>query len=164
MFVMHRCLLLFAVLLTLSVPVRSADLKPLGPGEAVLDGYLQEGKWLVVMLWASDCAACNREAYQYVEFHEFHHDSDARVLGVSLDGFDQDAARKFIDKHQVSFPNLITDFNNGSRWFENLTGQKLWGTPGFLIFDQTGELRAQQIGAVPVNLIEDFIIRNTATN
>jgi len=161
---MHRRLLVFVLLLAASSFSRSAELEPLEPGSAALDGYLGKGKWLIVMLWASDCAACNREAYQYVDFHEFHHDSDARVLGVSLDGGDQVAARKFIEKHQVSFPNLITDFNTGSRWFESLTGQQFWGTPGFLIFDQTGELRAQQIGAVPVNLIEDFIAQNSAGN
>jgi len=163
-FTMHRRLLVFVLLLAASSFARSAELEPLGPGGAALDGYLGKGKWLIVMLWASDCAACNREAYQYVDFHEFHYDSDARVLGVSLDGSDQAAARKFIEKHQVSFPNLITDFNKGSRWFESLTGQQFWGTPGFLIFDQTGELRAQQIGAVPVNLIEDFIAQNNAGN
>jgi thiol-disulfide isomerase/thioredoxin len=161
---MYQRLLIFFLLFVLSSLVRAAELNALRPGPAALEEYLERGKWLVVMLWASDCIACNREAYQYVEFHEFHNDSDARVLGISLDGGDQAAAQSFIEKHNVSFPNLITDFDIGSRWFENLTGQHFWGTPGFLIFDSTGELRAQQIGAVPVNLIEEFIASNSTAN
>jgi peroxiredoxin len=154
----------FLLLLLVSTITRPAELAPLNVDPAALDAYHENGKWLIVMLWASDCVECNREAHQYVEFHESHHDSDARVLGVSLDGSNQAAAQKFIEKHQVPFPNLITDFGKGSRWFETLTGQQFWGTPGFLIFDQSGELRAQQIGAVPVNLIEDFIANNSTAD
>jgi peroxiredoxin len=141
----------------------SANLAQLVPGPGALDAHTGKGKWLVVMLWASDCVACNREAHQYVDFHEFHHDDNAQVLGISLDGSDLAAANAFIDKHQVSFPNLIAEFDVAGQWFENLTGQDFWGTPGFLIFDPEGNLRAQQIGAVPANLIEQFIQANSTT-
>lgn len=157
---MYRCLFVFMLLCSLS-GVAAAALERLNPGPSALDDYAGKGKWLVVMLWASDCIACNREAHQYVDFHEFHQDSDATVLGISLDGRDQEAAQRFIDKHDVSFPNLIIDYEAAGRWFEELTGQRFLGTPGFLIIDPQGTLRAQQIGAVPVNLIEQFIEANT---
>lgn len=144
--------------------VRATEPSALKIGPDALDDYLGNGKWLIVMLWASDCVACNKEAYQYVEFHEFHHDIDARVLGISLDGSDQAAANRFIEKHNIPFPNLIADFTSASRWFNDLTGQQFWGTPGFLIYDPAGELRAQQIGAVPVSLIEDFIAKNSTAD
>lgn len=150
--------------LIVSTTVKAAELTALKTGPEALNSHLGNDQWLIVMLWASDCVICNKEAYQYVDFHKFHHDNDARVLGISLDGKNQAAAQKFIEKHQLPFPNLITDFDEGSRWFKNLTGEKFWGTPGFLIFDQSGELRAQQIGAVPANLIEDFIAKNSTTD
>jgi peroxiredoxin len=158
---MTRRLFTFFLLFSLSGVASSAALDRLIPGPAALGDFTGKGKWLVVMLWASDCIACNREARQYVDFHEFHEDSDATILGISLDGSDQAAAQGFIDKHDVSFPNLIVDFEGGARWFESLTGQRFLGTPGFLIIDPQGSLRAQQIGAVPVNLIEQFIEANT---
>lgn len=158
----HQFFLL--ILLLASALARAGELSTLKTDRDAIDAYLDKGKWLIVMLWASDCVACNKEAYQYVEFHEFHHETDARVLGISLDGSNQAAAQEFIQKHDVSFPNLITDFASASRWFEKLTGQEFWGTPGFLIYDPAGELRAQQIGAVPISLIEDFIARNSATD
>ena len=79
--------------------VRPAELTALKPDAAALDAYLANGKWLIVMLWASDCVACNQEAHQYVKFHETHYQDDARVLGISLDGDDQTAAAGFIEKH-----------------------------------------------------------------
>ena len=51
-----------------------------------LKSYTGKGKWLIVMMWASDCYICNREAHQYVDFHLVHADEDATVLGISLDG------------------------------------------------------------------------------
>ncbi len=156
-----RRLIFITLLASLWSPVATAELAAFKAGPAALDGYAAEGKWLVVMLWASDCVACNREARQYIDFHEFHHDVDASVLGISLDGNDQLAAQKFIDRHEVSFPNLISDYESAGSWFEGLTGQQFRGTPGFLIIDPKGELRAQQIGAVPVELIEQFIKANS---
>ena len=56
--------------------------------------YVGNGKWLVVMLWASDCHVCNQEAHQYVKFHKLHKDKDAIVLGISLDGKNKKADAK----------------------------------------------------------------------
>ena len=75
-------------------------------GEASsIDDFAGEGKWLVVMFWASDCHVCNMEAHQYVDFHFVHSDKDATVLGVSLDGMaNKVAAEEFIKKHKINFP------------------------------------------------------------
>ena len=52
--------------------------------------------------------------HQYVDFHEFHKDKDAVMLGVSLDGRNREAAQEFIRRHQVSYPNLINELSNGT--------------------------------------------------
>lgn len=122
-----------------------------------LDDYLGEGKWTVVMIWASDCHVCNAEAHQYVDFHTFHQ-NEARVLGISMDGpRGVDDARAFIKRHNVNFPNLIGDPAEVAGLFTRLTGQRWVGTPTFLIFDPSGTLRAQQVGAVPQEVIAEFI-------
>jgi peroxiredoxin len=127
----------------------------------VLENYTGKGKWLVVMMWASDCHICNREAHQYVDFHMVHSDTDATVLGISLDGESRKKeARKFIKKHSIDFPNLIAEPEYVSGLYLELTGQNFAGTPSFLIFSPEGELKAAQAGAVPTILIEDFIKKN----
>ena len=35
-----------------------------------LKEYTGQGKWTVVMLWASDCHVCNQEAANYQAFHD----------------------------------------------------------------------------------------------
>ena len=127
-----------------------------------LDDYVGNGKWTVVMIWASDCHICNKEAYQYVDFHTFHKDKDAQVLGISMDGADGAAdAEKFIERHSVNFPNLIGEPQEVARLFTGASGQQLQGTPTFMVFDPQGKLRAADAGAIPAEVISEFIASNT---
>ncbi|MEJ2143189.1 MAG: TlpA disulfide reductase family protein [Gammaproteobacteria bacterium] len=128
-----------------------------------IEKYTGNGKWLIVMFWASDCHVCNKEAHQYVDFHFAHADEDASVLGVSLDGVkNKMLAEGFIKKHNINFPNLIGDPEAVADMFTRLTGVLWAGTPTFLIYSPTGELMVQQIGAIPVELIENYIQQQTA--
>lgn len=127
-----------------------------------LESHIGKGKWLVVMMWASDCHICNKEAHQYVDFHMIHSDTDATVLGISLDGESRKReAKAFIKKHSIDFPNLIAEPEYVSKLYKELTGEFFAGTPSFLIYSPQGELKAAQAGAVPTKLIEDFIAKNT---
>lgn len=128
----------------------------------LLSNHTGKGKWLIVMIWASDCRICNREVYHYVDFHLVHSDVDATVLGISIDGESRKKeAEKFISRHSVDFPNLIAEPEYVSKMYKELSGQSFSGTPSFLIFAPDGELKAAQTGAVPTTLIEDFIKKNS---
>jgi peroxiredoxin len=127
-----------------------------------LNDYKGKGKWTIVMMWASDCHVCNQEAHQYVDFHKKHQSTDATVLGISLDGAEKKTdAEGFLKKHNLNFPNLIGEPNDVAAVFSDLTGDSFRGTPTFLIFSPDGDLRAQQVGAVPTDLIEQFMVSET---
>ncbi len=129
-----------------------------------IDDYKNKGNWLVVMLWASDCHVCNQEAHEYVAFHNAHSKKDAQVLGISLDGENAKAeAVKFIQRHNINFPNLIAEPEVVAQMYQALTGNAWVGTPTFLVYGPDGELRGQQAGAVPTSIIESFISKE-ATN
>lgn len=128
----------------------------------VLKNYVGKGKWLVVMIWASDCRICNREAHQYVDFHLVHSADDATVLGISIDGESKKKeAEKFIKKHMIDFPNLIAEQGHVAEMYKELTGANFLGTPTILIYSPQGELKAADAGAVPTSLIEKFIAQNS---
>jgi len=156
---------LLLMVVTVSLPGRgeaAAFLQDMQGEFHVLQEYTGNDKWLVVMLWASDCHVCNQEAHQYEAFHKAHKDKDARMLGVSADGWaGREDAQQFIKRHKVTFPNLIGSPESVAGIFSGLTGADWRGTPTFLIFNPKGELVAQQVGAVPVKLIEDFMVRET---
>jgi peroxiredoxin len=124
--------------------------------------FAGNGKWLVVMIWASDCHICNTEVPEYMAFHETHKDKDASVLGISMDGESgKKEAMAFLDRHLVNFPSLIGETAAVTALYGQLTGSFLAGTPAFLIYAPSGELAAKQIGAVPVPLIEEFMAANS---
>ena len=130
---------------------------------AKLESYTGNGRWLVVMIWASDCHICNAEAVSYEQFHRAEHNANVRVLGISMDGEDKkSAARKFIERHKLSFPNLIGEAGMVALFYASLTKESLRGTPTFLVFDPDGELAAAQAGAVPVDSVERFIEKEQA--
>ncbi|MDZ7662144.1 TlpA disulfide reductase family protein [Thiohalophilus sp.] len=143
------------------IPTLSAAetvLKDMSGEPRKVEEFTGNGKWTVVMIWASDCHVCNREIHNYVDFHFVHSDRDARMLGISIDGW---AGRKdaadFIARHKVEFPNLIGNAEAVADWFMRQSGARWVGTPTFLLYNPAGELKAQQVGAVPVEVIEDFI-------
>jgi peroxiredoxin len=134
-------------------PLTDFDGKP-----SSIEQYTGQGKWTIVMFWASDCLICNKEARHYDAFHLRHKDRDAFVLGVSLDGqANKKAAVKFIKEHDLHFQNIIGEAEDIAVFFYDSTGEQWAGTPTFLIYSPQGKLTVQQIGAVPVPLLEDFL-------
>lgn len=156
--------MLLVLVCALAPPVMAAPaLRDLAGQPRTISDYTGHGKWLVVMIWASDCSVCNADAHNYVDFYNAHHDKDITLLGISMDGWAQRAAAQaFIRRHRVSFPNLIGEPQAVADLYSELTDRPWFGTPTFLIFDPGGALRAQQVGAVPVRIIEQFIASHGA--
>lgn len=160
-------ILLFAAigLLPLSATANEMVLQDFSGAFKSLSDYTGKGKWTIVMLWASDCMVCNKEVHQYIAFHNKHKDSDATVLGISLDGNSKKKdAQDFLDRHKVTFPSLIGEPVFVATGFGNITGEEFRGTPTFLIYGPDGTIQAQQAGAVPTDLIESFIAQNTSNS
>lgn len=133
--------------------------------ESQISQFAGKGKWLVVMIWASDCTVCNKEAHEYIAFHKQHKDKDAQVLGLSIDGKEKSKeARDFIKRHQVNFPNLLGEPMDVAVMYQEQTGGNWIGTPSFMVFNPKGELIGAQAGAVPVSIIESFIEREAAAS
>jgi peroxiredoxin len=153
---------LLVVVSLLVVASSWAELKDFNGAPHKLAEYIGKGKWTVVMFWASDCRVCNAEVGQYIQFNDAN--KDASMLGVSLDGLAHlDAARDFVKRHAVDFPNLVAEPDEVAELYQTLTSNPWVGTPSFLVYNPKGELLAAQAGAVPTELITKFIKENTQT-
>lgn len=130
---------------------------------ATIEEHTNKGKWLLVMYWASNCHICNQEASEYAAFHKRHSGTDATVLGISLDGLaGKSEAESFINRHDITFPNLLGEADDIALQFVSRAGGASFGTPSFLLFDPKGKLRAAELGAVPVNVLEAYIKKNSS--
>lgn len=99
----------------------------------------------------------------YEQFHRDPENHNAMMLGITLDGEDREQqAEHFISRYELAFDNLLGEPEVVSAYYQVVTGSRWIGTPSFLIFDPQGELRAKQAGAVEVDIVEQFIVANSA--
>jgi peroxiredoxin len=122
-----------------------------------IDAYRSPGQWLVLMIWASDCHVCNMEAEAYAHLHEEQKDRNLRLLGLSIDGADVAAARDFVSNHDLPFPSLIGDVAAVAQYYTRVSGRAFMGTPSFVIFRPDGTAAASQAGAVPPEVITEYV-------
>lgn len=132
--------------------------------DSALDAYIGKGKWVVVKIWAHDCSVCNTEAHEYVAFHNKHKDSDAVVLGISIDGQAKfEEAKKFLRRHKIPYTSLIGEPAAVAEFYQRKTGSPWIGTPTFIIYSPSGTLVAETVGAIPTTLIEQFMVEYAAS-
>ena len=155
---------LAAVLLASSSAARAdLELHSVDDGRPVaLDSLTGQGKWTLVMIWATACILCRSQKPVISEFHEKHKDSDAHVIGVALDGVRNiGKIRRYIDEHNVTFPNYISQFESAATHYFGVTDEQFRGTPTYLLFSPEGELIGKNPGLLSAEAIEEFINRKS---
>jgi peroxiredoxin len=150
------CLLIALIPASVSGSTPDFMLSDLSGNQHSLSQYIGQGQWTVVVIWAEDCEVCNAEIETFDFFHQQNNSKNARVLGVSIDGKEKiELARDFVKRHDLSFTNLIIEPEMSE--ILKFGGGNFVGTPTIYIYTPGGEIVAAQAGAVPVNIIEDFI-------
>lgn len=125
---------------------------------ASLSGTIGTGKWTLVMLWATDCHVCTEQKPTISAFHDEHKDTDASVVGIALDGkAGLKEVRRYLAKHQPTFPNYVSDIRKLNLTYEMLTEESLRGTPTYLLFAPDGELKGNNPGPITIAGLEKFI-------
>ena len=135
------------------VPVQTLD----GTHGGLAD-YLSHDKWTVVMVWTTYCEICRQQYPEISAFHERHKDTDAVVLGVSLDGYDQaDKIKIYQARHAHNFPSVMTSAEDFTDKYARATGEAFTGTPTYLLFNAKAQLRAFLGGPITTAALEKFI-------
>ncbi len=136
--------------------VRTLDGHP-----AMLTEFFEPGKWTLVMIWTTYCGVCKQQFPMINAFHAEHHDKDAKVVGIALDGYHYvDAIRAAVAESQLSFNSLMGELSEIAPGVEEATGEEFSGTPTYLLFDTQGQPSALKVGPMKVDEIERFIQDN----
>ena len=158
-----------ASLLALNGATAAVQDEPMFDGMLTTEGKLLEtppsltdGRWTLVMIWATTCHVCKAQKGVISEFHDAHKDKDAKVFGIALDGRrGLDDVSEYLSKYTASFPNYVWDFPSTAISYMKLTEQDLRGTPTYLLFDPNGELKGNNPGPITAEAVERFIARNS---
>ena len=130
--------------------------------DAAIHPGIGQGKWTLVMLWATTCHVCETDKPLFSKFHDKHKDDgEIEVFGISIDGHQKmPEVQEYLAKRNVSFPNSVGEFLTVGSSMVNIAEEPLRGTPTYLLFDPTGEIKGVHAGHLPPDKVELFIASN----
>lgn len=132
--------------------------------EVNLEKYTGKNKWTVIEIWASDCHQCNVHMPSMVEFDGKLENVD--LVGITLDGFDEEEgvanARTFVERHGITFDNILSTSTAVDIWMKENIGEGLIGTPTFIVIDPKGKVRAAQAGVISTEKLEKYILSKSS--
>jgi peroxiredoxin len=108
----------------------------------------QQGKVVLLNIWATWCPPCEEETPDLVDLYEKYQDQEVEFLGISIDEQGKSVVQPFVEKYDVSYPMTIDDGTIMDKY------GPLMGVPTTYIVDQQGNLRYFATGAVSKKEIE----------
>jgi thiol-disulfide isomerase/thioredoxin len=121
---------------------------------ATVDLQTYRGKWVVVNYWATWCPPCQEEIPELILFHESHKDSDAVVIGISMDETPVAALSRFVEENMMTYP--IVPMRSDMPMIGNIPG-----LPTTYLIDPTGKTVAMKVGQVTIDMLESFIKKSS---
>lgn len=146
-----------------------ANVKPPFSGLVTIDGVsspegpeIGEGKWTLIMIWATNCHICREQKPQISAFHDARKHVDAAVYGIALDGAGKlSKVKEYLALYKVTFPTFVGDMMRVMKDYEKLTGESFGGTPTYLLFSPSGVLKGNNPGPITVSALDRFIDRHS---
>jgi len=141
-----------------ALPVQAFQLQAMNAERVNLANYVGDGRWTLVMFWSTDCIPCEEQKPMIEAFHRDHHDKDATVVGIALDGLENlPGIQHLVDHHQPSYPNLVVFTDVFHRQYKELTGKDFRATPTYLLYNPAGEVAGVRAGRIDRAMIESVV-------
>jgi cytochrome c biogenesis protein CcmG/thiol:disulfide interchange protein DsbE len=97
------------------------------------------GRVVLLNFWATWCGPCITEIPVFSRWQRRYGDAGLRVIGVSMDD-DETAVKRFVAKHNVSYPILMGDAKLG----QSFGG--VFGLPQSFLIDAHGRIVLRSVG------------------
>ena len=142
--------------------IASADqaniLQPEGDIDLVVLDQLQEGRWELVMFWATYCPICKRDFVKLAKFFEDNPDISITIVGVVADGTEQkEKALTQIEKRKLNYSHILTDFEQSKKFFQKQAESNLIGVPSYLLYNTENEMVGFNHHAIDVDALEIYV-------
>lgn len=147
----NRIVKSLALLLALSASqaVVAIDLVDTSGRPDRLNATVKSDGWTLVMLWAHDCIPCERQKPMIEQFYQQNKTRGFQVVGVSTDSKAlRDKAEKTYSASKTSFTNYYYEGSNFRKAYDQFTGRDFLGTPTYMVYDPSGQLRGTHTGTL----------------
>ncbi len=124
---------------------------------AVLD-ELQQGRWELVMFWATYCHICKKDFEKLAEFIEQNPSINLTIIGVVTDGIEsKQKAVSQIESRNLNYTHMLTNFDHSDALYQDITQTRLIGVPSQLLYDTKNELVGFSRNAIDLDALEVVI-------
>ena len=125
-------------------------------GEKV-DSSSFQGKVILLDFWATWCPPCREEIPYFNELHLQYKIDGLVVIGISLDRGGPEQVRKFLDKYNVEYLNLLGD-EAVVKAYSNIPGiGPIQGIPTTFIINRKGQICHRFVGFTEKKVVEEAI-------
>lgn len=150
--------LLACALLLAGSNASAFQLQAMDKSRVNLLNYVGDGSWTLVMFWSTDCIPCEEQKPMIEDFHRTHRASNAKVVGIALDGMENyEGIKKLVDYHDPSYPNLVVFTDVFHRQYQELTTKQFRATPTYLLFSPNGQLAGTRTGKIERAMLESIV-------
>ncbi len=113
----------------------------------------QQGKVVIMNIWATWCAPCHDETPDFVDLYNQYKDRGLIVLGVSIDEQGKSVVEPFMEKYSVNYPMVIDDGTIMDKYGPTM------GIPTTYIINKKGNLQYFAVGALTKKELEPKIVK-----
>lgn len=132
--------------------------EPTGALNPSVEAELQEGRWELVMFWATYCSVCKKDFAKIAEFMQENSAVPMTIIGVVTDGIEErQTTDALIEKLDLAYTHVVTDYPKSNELYQQVTGQRLIGTPSYLLYDKSNKLVAFNANAIDLDALEIFV-------
>lgn len=113
----------------------------------------QQGKVVIMNIWATWCAPCHDETPDFVDLYNQYKDQGLVILGVSIDEQGKSVVEPFMEKYNVNYPMVIDDGTIMDKYGPTM------GIPTTYIINKKGNLQYFAVGALTQKELEPKIVK-----
>lgn len=113
----------------------------------------QQGKVVIMNIWATWCAPCHDETPDFVDLYNQYKDRGLVILGVSIDEQGKSVVEPFMEKYSVNYPMVIDDGTIMDKYGPTM------GIPTTYVINKKGNLQYFAVGALTQKELEPKIVK-----
>jgi len=138
--------------------VNDIQLQSLASKQISLNEVVNDGKYTLVMIWSTDCVACEEQKPMIQTFHTDYNETKANVVGIANDGMQLlDKINKLIRKNSPTYPNFVASPKTFFSEFEIATGRKFRATPTYIMFGPDGDILGVAVGKISRESLDKMV-------
>jgi thiol-disulfide isomerase/thioredoxin len=149
---------IFLTLITsMSLAGQGTIIQPPGKIDMVLENQLENGRYELVMFWATYCHTCKKDFIALGEYIEDNPELSFTLVGVVVDGIDEvSKTEELVEKHKLNYAHILTDYDTANQFYTQVTDMQLMGTPSYILYDKDNKLVGVNPNSIDIEALDLF--------